>query len=401
MKAGKLKKVLLPVLSLSLATMLTVMNVHATENAENESVNKKTIITESKQEVSTDENTTPADTSPTEGIKENISESVINEQQTEEFASIQLNKPNICIPVGGFYNGLFIELLDEQGNAKDSVKLTPDMVPEFDNTTLGTRQYTITYKGFTTPLTVEVVNMRLVTPNQTVPIGGSLNVWEKIQTVDADNPSRVFDEQAMIHVHNNENPAWYDKIDTSKAGVQEITFYNSYTGYGNVTLSGTIQVTVGTPSQITTDRLPSKAQATMPGGSYVGTWDVPSGEAGAGTWTFQTDLKEGTEVVVWSFHNNEWLKIGVYKVDAFGFVTVTFTADQLSPILITKNDGNSGSEVNNNTVSSNNYDSNVTTRTASPKTGDNASTILFGITALLSLTLISVVVYLKRKKISV
>lgn len=493
MKAGKLKKVLFLVLSLSLSTMLTVMNVHATESIENESANQEQVIVESEKEVLNEEtviadednhpneNTTIAPDSTSEeainktadpmantdqnklwvfiphisdgqrlevskgsnidnygievgvvnadhkfevlpvkltsdmvsgfdnmtlgeqdvtitfeGLSDILEIKVIDGQASGEAVAIKLDKSNIAIPVGG-YAGTSAQLLNPRGETIENVAITPDMIPGLDNTTVGTRQYLITYKGFTATLTVEVANMIFKTQPQTIPIGGKLNVWEKVQIVDAANPTRIFDTDTIIHVHNNENPAWYDKIDTTKAGVQNVTFQSAYGG--SVRLSGTIQITVGTPSQMTVDKLPTKAQATMPDGSYVGTWNVPSGKAGAGTWTFQTDLQEGTEVVVWSFHNNEWIKIGVYKVDAFGFVTVTFTADQLSPILITKNDGNSGSEISNNTVSNNNSDSNVTTRTASPKTGDNASAMLFGITALLSLAL-STVVYLKRKKLS-
>ena len=250
-----------------------------------------------------------------------------------------------------------IEVLDDLGQRIYAVYLFTQDIPNFDNTQIGKKSYPISYLGMTTTLEVEFhkydkiyilspdfTNSKVMPSPITVPINADLNNVSVFY-----NPYTIDESGNIWDMYQNEigrgaaAPSEYKslpqelikKIDTSKAGVYDI---DETLSDGRRVMS---KVIVGTAAQSTIEKLLSQeAQATMPAAKkdVLSVWDVPSGEAGAGTWVFSTGMNKGNTVVVWSYHNQKWLKIGTYAVDQDGNITVTFTADQLSPVILVKGD---------------------------------------------------------------
>lgn len=250
-----------------------------------------------------------------------------------------------------------ISVLDDRGNNIYSVELKKENILSCDRIDLGTNVYHISYLGLDTTLNIVFHKYELfyylssegkyygdTLPRPIfVPVGADLKNVSVFY-----NPYRI-DENDKIYTYDG-NPvsrgalgSIYDlfpseliaQVDTSKAGVYEVD------GIVSDGRRAKGRVVVGKAAQSTIEELlPQEAQATMPAAKQdvLSVWDIPSGEAGAGTWVFATGLNKGSTVNVWSYHNQNWLKIGTYTVDQDGNITVAFRADQLSPVILTKGD---------------------------------------------------------------
>lgn len=245
-----------------------------------------------------------------------------------------------------------IDVLDDLGNVIYSVALKEEDIPAYDNTQIGTKSFPISYHGFTTTLEIEFHKYQyyeIYKPSGInagdefiVPIGTDLNkiaISAKTYAIDENGNMIPTGMGGGIGLA----PELINQIDTSKAGVYDVQV-KSISDVDHKEYTVKAKVIVGMPKQSTIEELlPIEAQNTLPNNHIVGVWNVPSKEAGAGRWNFQTGLEKGSMVDVWSYHNTAWLSIGTYTVNEDGEVSVSFTADQLSPILLTKSDKKSTS----------------------------------------------------------
>lgn len=305
---------------------------------------------------------------------------------------------------------LEVKFFDANGS-EVNVGAEPQLeISKFDTNVKGKHKVTVKSSDFnlSTEITVRVIPMKIIiypidfdTTGEDiirVPLGGATIRALEQMGVNADNPKETIGGLGAGGLFDLAEE--FPGIDVSKPGVQEYTGFQE--AYG-MTFETSAKISIGVPEQVPQDELLSEeAKATMPSGEVVGTWDVPSGEAGAGTWVFHTGLKEGQKVTVWSYHNQKWIKIGVYTVDTNGNVTVTFKADQLSPILITKNGTSSeglpgGDSTTGNKVERQNGNKTTTVNNA-PQTGDTQKIMLFVLTCVGSLFVLGGSVVLKMKK---
>ncbi|MBC5689009.1 LPXTG cell wall anchor domain-containing protein [Mediterraneibacter sp. NSJ-55] len=306
---------------------------------------------------------------------------------------------------------LYVDFYDEAGSLINVGEEPVLEISAFDTNVKGEHKVTVTAADFelSTEITVRIVPVKVLVVNQgfssgrdtdviSIPVGGYTSRSLELTAVNKDNPAEVI---APLGAGLVSLTYYFPDIDVSKAGVREYSapYYDEYLGV-NTTIS--VKIKVGQPESVPAkDLLPEEAIATMPQGEVIGTWDVPSGEAGAGTWVFQTGLTQGQEVTVWSYHNGQWLKIGVYKADAEGNVTVTFTADQLSPILITKNETSSGAVSGGNADTENkseNVSDNKAAAVKTPQTGDTQNILLYVAAGLASFSVLGGSILWKLKK---
>lgn len=250
-----------------------------------------------------------------------------------------------------------IDILDDLGNVIYCVELKEEDIPTYDNTQIGTKSFPISYHGFTTTLEIEFHKYQYYEIYKPwginagdefiVPIGTDLNkIAVSAKTYAVDETGSIIN--TGMGGGFGLAPELITQIDTSKAGVYDMQV-KSISEVDNNEYTIKAKVIVGLPNQSTIEELlPTEAQNTLPNNKIVGIWNIPSGEAGAGTWSFQTGLEKGNMVDVWSYHKNTWLSIGTYTVQADGSVSVSFTADQLSPILLTKSDKKSSSSNQDN-----------------------------------------------------
>ena len=135
----------------------------------------------------------------------------------------------------------------------------------------------------------------------------------------------------------------------------------------------------------------------MPNNELLGVWNIPSGDAGAGTWVFQTGMAKGSKVDVWSYHNNAWLSIGTYTVDENSNVSVSFTANQLSPVIIVKNTETPKKDVTTSTdMNDNAQKTDGNKPTEIPNTGMNNNVALLSLITLASAG--TLMIMLKKRK---
>ncbi len=269
------------------------------------------------------------------------------------------------VEINGSYSTGQIRVLDDLGNPIYTVALNEKDLANFNPAKAGTQTFPISYIGLNTTMEIAVHNYKdayILLPDvehieyEPRTYGIAWKAFEVQRGADLKNfeayfvPCKVDENGKFYHslVEPKQSRAagfpTYDaepfpseliaKIDTSKAGVYNVSAILQDGRNVNAT------VNVGGSSQSTIEELlPKEAQETMPASKsdVLSVWDVPSGEAGAGTWVFATGLYKGSTVDVWTYHNQKWLEIGTYTVDQDGNITVTFTADQLSPVLLTKN----------------------------------------------------------------
>ncbi len=307
--------------------------------------------------------------------------------------------------------------IDELKNyiVKGGDKVEPDSISEFDTNKVGKHEVTITVAGKEYPMTVEVVKMRAVVTGQLgmysafmdLPVNGNVryayspavflvNAEDELGDELVDDMQRFLGASMVQSLE--EFPFDFTKIDTSKPGIKEYTVDYVWTTHKiKIPTTLTMKVRVGMPNLSSKEQLLTQEEiAAMPKGDEVGIWEVPSGKAGEGMWIFPTGLHKGSEVTVWSCHEGKWLKVGVYAADSKGDVTVSFTADQLSPILIIDNkkvvsDEHTDKEQNTGTtdkgqdtgVDAANQNVNQNARVTSPKTGDNTSIFMQTVITLL------------------
>lgn len=262
------------------------------------------------------------------------------------------------LPVGGKFQFGEIDILDDLGNTIYRVELKEKDILNFDSSKRGVKKYSISYNGFTTELVIEFHQwIYILKPiwneeNDFVfPIGTDLTK----QTADLfvydsdDNNHPLGITPGIGFASSTYLDNLLNMIDTSKAGTYQIKFKIDDADNGIQTVNA--KVIIGMPNRSTIEELlPKEAQSTIPCEDVLGVWEVPSGEAGAGTWIFDTGLTKGNKVDVWTYHNGEWLSIGSYSADDKGCILVTFNSDQLSPVLITKGvnkDASSNQEINN------------------------------------------------------
>lgn len=301
---------------------------------------------------------------------------------------------------------LEIKYYDKSGNQVNLGEEVETEISKIDTSVKGKSKVTVASQGLTTEITVRIVPVKVLLVEEgfltgentdiiKLPIGGKLDGAYIEVAVNEDDPTEILQP---VGAGGWPLLEYFPQTDTSKAGLQEYSIYPEFLeNFFRVPTMLTTKISVGMPKQVSKDDiLTEKAQATMPSGAVVGTWDVPSGKAGAGTWVFQTGLAQGQEVTVWSYHNEQWLKIGVYKVDSEGNVTVTFTADQLSPVLITKNETSGKTVVNTNTNQVTNKDKTVNSK--APKTGDTNHILLLLGMGLVSFCILGGGVVLKVKR---
>ncbi len=281
--------------------------------------------------------------------------------------------------VGSKFQGGEICVLDNFGKTIYQTKLEENAIPNFDSTLIGKKSYPISYIGLNTTVEVEFHKYTSMWIFKTLhgddtfimPLGqeakgagcGGLHFF-----VD-ENEHKIMTD---ISAGGNLPAELIAKIDTSKAGAYEIEAISKEDGS-----LYKAKVIVGIPTQSTMEELLTpEAQATLPSKDVLSVWDVPSGEAGAGTWVFSTGMKKGNTVAVWSYHNNKWLKIGTYAADQDGNISVTFKADQLSPVILVK--GNATADNQNSSVDTNksNVKTNIIKDTSKTKQTANALPVI-------------------------
>lgn len=214
------------------------------------------------------------------------------------------------------------------------VPLTLDMVSGFDSSSVGNREVTVNYGGFSK--TVELTFIRMgFTLEGTVPVGADLDKYGLILTeFDVDN-GQVYGRGGPISYKSESfvGQKASDLIDSSKSGVQQFTV--SYRDHFGAVNSGTLIVKVGsTTSGDVNDLFPEDAVINLPKGEFVGSWTAP---ITGGQWVFNTSLQKGTGVDLYQFMNSRWVLFGSYNTDSDGNVTVPFSDDQLNPIIMVKN----------------------------------------------------------------
>lgn len=336
-------------LSLALVATLSVgaTNVLATDETTNENDEEMTEVVDqgnnNQDEVSQKEN------SNIENSKsmDNQEDSVDIERQSqavgidvENFGfpsrsgSHTLSVGTTTLPYGTVY------FVDANGNKVANedgiteVPLTLDMVSGFDSSSVGNREVTVNYGGFSK--TVELTFIRMgFTLEGTVPVGADLNEYGLILTeFDADN-GQPYGRGGPISYKSESfvGQKASDLIDSSKSGVQQFTV--SYRDHFGAVNSGTLIVKVGsTTSGDVNDLFPEDAVINLPKGEFVGSWTAP---ITGGQWVFNTSLQKGTGVDLYQFMNSRWVLFGSYNIDSDGNVTVPFNDDQLNPIIMVKN----------------------------------------------------------------
>ena len=278
-----------------------------------------------------------------------------------------------------------INVLDDLGKVIYNIKLNKEDIPNYDDTQAGKKSFPISYIGLNTNLEVEFRKFQYIEQLSPVGIESSefvLPIGSDLTKIGTSSIVYAIDENGKQYPMGAGASSFplelISKINTFKAGVYDVEAIEQSTGY---LLKA--KVVIGLPTQGTVDELLSKeAQASMPSNELLGVWNIPSGEAGAGTWVFQTGLTKGSKVDVWSYHNNAWLSIGTYVVDENGNVSVNFTANQLSPVILVKN-----TEVANTPGDKEETDI--------PNTGVNDNIELLGLSTLVSA---GVLITLKNKK---
>lgn len=336
-------------LSLALVTTLSVgaTNVFATDETTNENDEEMTEVvgqgSNIQDEVNQEENSNIE--SPRSMDNQDDSVGVKHQSQAvgidvEHFGfqsrsgSHTLSVGTTTLPYGTVY------FVDANGNKVANedgiteVPLTLDMVSGFDSSSVGNREVTVNYGGFSK--TVELTFIRMgFTLEGTVPVGADLNEYGLILTeFDADN-GQPYGRGGPISYKSESfvGQKASDLIDSSKSGVQQFTV--SYRDHFGAVSSGTLIVKVGsTTSGDVNDLFPEDAVINLPKGEFVGSWTAP---ITGGQWVFNTSLKKGTGVDLYQFMNSRWVLFGSYNTDSDGNVTVPFNDDQLNPIIMVKN----------------------------------------------------------------
>ncbi len=336
-------------LSLALVTTLSVgaTNVFATDETTNENDEEMTEVvgqgSNIQDEVNQEENSNIE--SPRSMDNQDDSVGVKHQSQAvgidvEHFGfqsrsgSHTLSVGTTTLPYGTVY------FVDANGNKVANedgiteVPLTLDMVSGFDSSSVGNREVTVNYGGFSK--TVELTFIRMgFTLEGTVPVGADLNEYGLILTeFDADN-GQPYGRGGPISYKSESfvGQKASDLIDSSKSGVQQFTV--SYRDHFGAVNSGTLIVKVGsTTSGDVNDLFPEDAVINLPKGEFVGSWTAP---ITGGQWVFNTSLKKGTGVDLYQFMNSRWVLFGSYNTDSDGNVTVPFNDDQLNPIIMVKN----------------------------------------------------------------
>ena len=319
-----------------------------------------------------------------DGVETVLRIEVIDGQAPGEIKSIRVDKEKQNILIPQYTNKDYLEIpaiyfydaLDREAAGLISGMLADkDMLSDVDTSKLGIQNATLTYKGMQASFTYEVVEVKAITATQSIPVGGTINDWQQFYLVDSSNEKNILLHAELYNLSGFPG-SWLGEYDSTKAGIQNVPYEINMWGQK---FRGNLELKVGIPDAKTIDEIFSaNAQATMPSGEAVGAFEVPSGDLGAGTWIFQTGLPSGSSVNVWSFHEENWLNIGSYIVDGEGNVTVQFTANQLSPILLVKDSDvaapNSNKDVN--TVTSDTTTDNTNKNT--PKTDDETDVPLYG-----------------------
>lgn len=310
-------------LSLALVTTLSVgaTNVLATDEATNENDEEMTEVVDqgnnNHDEVSQEENSNIE--SPRSMDNQDDSVDVEHQSQAvgidvEHFGfqsrsgSHTLSVGTTTLPYGTVY------FVDANGNKVANedgiteVPLTLDMVSGFDSSSVGKREVTVNYGGFSKTIELTFIRMGF-TLEGTVPVGADLDKYGLILTeFDVDN-GQVYGRGGPISYKSESfvGQKASDLIDSSKSGVQQFTV--SYRDHFGAVNSGTLVV-------------------------KVGSWTAP---ITGGQWVFNTSLQKGTGVDVYQFMNSRWVLFGSYNTDSDGNVTVPFSDDQLNPIIMVKN----------------------------------------------------------------
>lgn len=336
-------------LSLALVATLSVgaTNVLATDETTNENDEEMTEVVDqgnnNQDEVSQKEN------SNIENSKsmDNQEDSVDIEQQSQ---AVGIDVENFGFPSRSGSHTLSVGtttlpyetvyFVDANGNKVANedgiteVPLTLDMVSGFDSSSVGNREVTVNYGGFSKTIELTFIRMGF-TLEGTVPVGADLDKYGLILTeFDVDN-GQVYGRGGPISYKSESfvGQKASDLIDSSKSGVQQFTV--SYRDHFGAVNSGTLIVKVGsTTSGDVNDLFPEDAVINLPKGEFVGSWTAP---ITGGQWVFNTSLQKGTGVDVYQFMNSRWVLFGSYNTDSDGNVTVPFSDDQLNPIIMVKN----------------------------------------------------------------
>lgn len=318
-------------------------------------------------------------------------------------SSIQANVFGIrenLMDIGEDFTMGTINVLDDLGNTIYNVELKKEDIPNFDNTQTGKKSFPISYIGLNTNLEIEFREFHRVTfvgpiaqsDTFIIPIGTDLKKFGAIHTVYAIDENG--NEFPMGRGSGDFPSELIAKVDISKAGVYNVEATQQSTGE-----LFKAKIIVGLPTQSTVDELlPKEAQESMPSNELLGVWNIPSGDAGAGTWVFQTGMIKGSKVDVWSYHNNAWLSIGTYSVDENGNVSVSFTANQLSPVIIVKNTETPKEDITTPTNPNNNGQKTDNNKpTDIPNTGVNNNVALLSLITLASACVL--VLLMKKRKL--
>ncbi len=245
------------------------------------------------------------------------------------------------LPLGittiGHYGYDAISLLDDLGNIIAQADLTADMIQEFESFQKGKKEFIVKFENFSTTVTIdfreyygEFESFPLSVGTNIDEISGFFATYDKDSNywLGAGQGGLAFD---FVGTHIK------DVLKVNEVGIQEFDLKVRDKSTGEIyPIHFKFYVGVAEASELD-QLLTEEAKASMPSQDVVGSYDLPSGDAGAGTWLLPTKLKENEGVDVYTYHNDAWLKVGEYYADKDGNVEVTFTADQLSPVVLFKN----------------------------------------------------------------
>ena len=228
---------------------------------------------------------------------------VIDGQAPTEIKSIKPQKEEVILPLCTLYKNRLIpkiDLYDANGRKVKTVEATE--VSNYDEDKEGKQNVTIKYKGLETNFIFNFVATCTVIDPQRVPLNGFINFNAPIKTVDKNNHETIFCSQRLrdFFVEPEEYP-WMKPIDTSKPGKQTITRYGL-----------TLDIDVG---ELEKGTLSTEEKKIMSKNEEVGVWKLPFTSIREGGWVLDTNLEKGTKVDAYVFYNNEYVKLGTYKVD--------------------------------------------------------------------------------------
>ena len=162
---------------------------------------------------------------------------IVENPNQGETAAIDVNITE-GLPVGTTQIG-YITKYDSQGNQLGVEALTSDMIPGFDNKTIGKKSYTITCEGITKTIEVNIRPIVLNSETVFVPLNGEISY---------DTWVEIIDEETRKPYGGGSIEQWEwvtypgNLIDNTKSGVQEIQVQAKEFG---AIVSGTMIVTVG------------------------------------------------------------------------------------------------------------------------------------------------------------